>query len=154
MERKIADYHQDTDGHWVAQLDCGHTQHVRHAPPWQERPWVLSEAGRAEKLGQPMDCQLCNMGAVPQGYDRYSGTREFTEQDIPEGLLSDHRTKAGVWGHIIVEEGRLEYHCPHGVFVLGPGVLGVIEPDTPHRLRIIEPVRFRVDFLRSGARAD
>ncbi|MCB9587841.1 MAG: DUF3565 domain-containing protein [Polyangiaceae bacterium] len=154
MERKIAGYHQDTEGHWVAELECGHTQHVRHAPPWQERPWVLSEAGREAKRGEPLDCQFCNMGSVPQGYEKYSGTREFTDQDVPQALLNDHRTKPGVWGHIVVEEGRLEYHCPHGVFVLRPGVLGVIEPDTPHHLRIIEPVRFRVDFLRADAAAE
>ncbi|MFB8831117.1 DUF3565 domain-containing protein [Azotobacter sp. CWF10] len=24
----------------MAVLSCGHTQHLRHQPPWQNRPWV------------------------------------------------------------------------------------------------------------------
>ena len=33
---------------WVAELECGHTQHVRHDPPWTNRPWVsLSRDGTA-----------------------------------------------------------------------------------------------------------
>ena len=46
MLRRIAGFHQDSEGDWVAELDCLHTQHVRHRPPFQERPWILTEAGR------------------------------------------------------------------------------------------------------------
>jgi len=35
-------FHQDEDSDWVAALECGHSQHVRHDPPWMERPWVLT----------------------------------------------------------------------------------------------------------------
>ena len=42
-------FHQDAEGHWVAELSCGHSQHVRHQPPFTLRPWVLSEQGRAVK---------------------------------------------------------------------------------------------------------
>ena len=37
-------FHQDEQGDWVAELECGHGQHVRHRSPWELRPWVLSEA--------------------------------------------------------------------------------------------------------------
>jgi hypothetical protein len=33
MERLIVGFHQDEEKHWVAQLECGHNQHVRHQPP-------------------------------------------------------------------------------------------------------------------------
>lgn len=59
MERRIAGYHQDEEGHWVADLECGHTQHLRHTPPWQNRPWVITEAGRAEHLGTVLVCRNC-----------------------------------------------------------------------------------------------
>ena len=59
MKRKITAFHQDEEGHWVADLECGHTQHVRHMPPWQNRPWVVSEAGRAEHLGHTLKCKNC-----------------------------------------------------------------------------------------------
>lgn len=34
MKRSIAGFHQDEESHWVAELDCGHGQHMRHDPPW------------------------------------------------------------------------------------------------------------------------
>jgi hypothetical protein len=30
MNRAIVGFLQDAEQHWVAKLDCGHTQHVRH----------------------------------------------------------------------------------------------------------------------------
>ena len=27
MERRIVGFHQDDEQHWVAELECGHTQH-------------------------------------------------------------------------------------------------------------------------------
>ncbi|MCS4247173.1 hypothetical protein M2394_001474 [Pseudomonas sp. BIGb0164] len=49
----------DDDQHWVAELSCGHTQHLRHQPPWQSRAWVLDPAQRLEKIGQPFACGWC-----------------------------------------------------------------------------------------------
>jgi hypothetical protein len=60
MEQKIKAYHLDELGDWVADLVCGHKQHVRHNPPWYERPWVTTEAGRQEKIGTPLNCVLCD----------------------------------------------------------------------------------------------
>jgi hypothetical protein len=39
---------------------CGHNQHVRHDPPWQVRPWVLTEEGRRTRLGVILNCVLCD----------------------------------------------------------------------------------------------
>jgi len=61
MQQKIVGFHQDEFQHWVADLVCGHTQHVRHDPPWQERPWVVAEKGRQGKLGYELDCVECDM---------------------------------------------------------------------------------------------
>ncbi|MEO8202201.1 MAG: DUF3565 domain-containing protein, partial [Gemmatimonadota bacterium] len=57
---RIVSFHQDEEFHWVAELECGHQQHVRHDPPWQVRPWVLSGTTRAEHLGTTLDCPLCS----------------------------------------------------------------------------------------------
>jgi hypothetical protein len=57
---RIIGFHQDAESDWVAELACGHNQHVRHRPPWQVRPWVLTAEGRAARLGQPIDCPLCD----------------------------------------------------------------------------------------------
>ncbi len=34
MQRTIIGFHQDATQEWVADLECGHQQHVRHTPPW------------------------------------------------------------------------------------------------------------------------
>ena len=60
MKQRIIGYHLDDDGHWVAELACGHGQHVRHDPPWQLRPWVTTEAGRNDFLGTPLNCVRCD----------------------------------------------------------------------------------------------
>jgi 2-phosphosulfolactate phosphatase len=57
--RRISGFHRDDEGHWVADLVCGHTQHVRHDPPWQVRPWVLTPEGRAGRLGAELPCVRC-----------------------------------------------------------------------------------------------
>ncbi|HEX5637908.1 MAG TPA: DUF3565 domain-containing protein [Gammaproteobacteria bacterium] len=60
MQQRIIGFHQDEEGHWVAELACGHNQHVRHIPPWINRPWVVSAAGRAGMLGVELACKLCD----------------------------------------------------------------------------------------------
>jgi Protein of unknown function (DUF3565) len=67
VERRIVGYHRDQEGHWVADLECGHTQHVRHEPPWQNRPWVVTEAGRTGRLGTMLSCRLCGEGTDRHG---------------------------------------------------------------------------------------
>lgn len=63
MKQAIVGYHQDEEMHWVAELACGHNQHVRHDPPWQNRPWVITPAGRAEHIGMQLECVKCDSGA-------------------------------------------------------------------------------------------
>ena len=59
MKQPIVGYHLDEEGHWVADLSCGHGQHVRHQPPMTARPWILTEVGRNEHLGMTLDCKKC-----------------------------------------------------------------------------------------------
>ncbi len=33
-------FEQDEVGDWVMLLSCGHRQHVRHQPPFINRPWL------------------------------------------------------------------------------------------------------------------
>jgi hypothetical protein len=65
MRRTITGFYEDVEGHFVAMLDCGHEQHVRHRPPFSERPWVLTERGRRAKVGEAIDCRLCDELAEP-----------------------------------------------------------------------------------------
>ncbi|MGH8126755.1 MAG: DUF3565 domain-containing protein [Gammaproteobacteria bacterium] len=63
IKRRIIGFHQDDEMHWVAQLECGHNQHVRHDPPWQSRPWVVTPEGREQAVGQVLECIKCTSGA-------------------------------------------------------------------------------------------
>ncbi|MBF8728091.1 DUF3565 domain-containing protein [Pseudomonas putida] len=67
---RIIAFSQDAEGHWVAQLSCGHTQHLRHVPPWQLRPWVLNPEQRAQRIGQAFPCGWCAQGADSATLDR------------------------------------------------------------------------------------
>jgi hypothetical protein len=59
MRRAIIGFHRDEENHWVAELECGHNQHVRHDPPWTVREWVTTKEGRRSRLGVELDCKLC-----------------------------------------------------------------------------------------------
>ena len=65
MDRAIIGFHLDELGDWVAELECGHFQHVRHDPPWQNRPWTQSVEGRTAALGRRLACRKCEAGAPP-----------------------------------------------------------------------------------------
>lgn len=63
MQQPIEGYHLDEEQHWVAELACGHFQHVRHNPPWSNREWVTTAKGRQSKLGFQLNCKKCDQGA-------------------------------------------------------------------------------------------
>ena len=65
MGQRIVGFHQDDEQHWVAELKCGHNQHVRHDPPWINRTWVITAAGREGVLGKELACRKCDQGAPP-----------------------------------------------------------------------------------------
>ncbi len=62
MERLIVGFRQDERGDWIADLDCGHSQHVRHRPPFELKPWVVDAEIRNARIGTPRDCPLCDRG--------------------------------------------------------------------------------------------
>jgi hypothetical protein len=62
VQRAITGFQLDADGDWVAELECGHRQHVRHRPPLFPQPWILDDADRQERIGTPLDCRVCDEG--------------------------------------------------------------------------------------------
>jgi tellurite resistance-related uncharacterized protein len=151
VQRPIAGYHTDAEGQWVAELSCGHGQHVRHEPPFLERPWVLSEEGRRSRIDTPLDCVRCDRREIPEGYSPYRRTDAFTRESVPAGLLRRHTTKRGVWARIHVSRGRLEYHV-HAPYdtreLLEAGKPGVVLPEVEHHVVPLGDVEFAVEFWR------
>lgn len=62
MNQSITGYHKDEENDWVAQLLCGHYQHVRNNPPFINRPWVTTEPGRCAMIGYELNCKKCDSG--------------------------------------------------------------------------------------------
>ena len=150
-ESAIRAFHQDEEGHWVADLECGHTQHVRHRPPLEMREWVITEEGRRGRLGARLPCRSCRMPRLPDDVAEYHRTSTFDAATMPDGLRKRHTTKAGVWGEIVVVEGRLLYVIEDeddASFVLRPGLRGAIRPEAPHHVEPQADTRFFVRFLR------
>ncbi len=149
--RPITGFHQDEHRDWVAELSCGHRQHVRHHPPFWSRPWVLTDQGRAEKLGSPLPCVLCERFEMPSGCAPYKRTADFTARSIPAALMAQHSTKPGVWGLIHVVEGRLRYLVEPPLArdeIITPARPGVLVPEVLHRVVPEDGVIFFVEFHR------
>ena len=113
MQRTIVGFHQDAHGDWVAELSCLHNQHVRHQPPFQERPWVPDEAQRAAQVGAELNCPLCDRAELPEGL-QLARTAGPMDSDPPV------RVRA--------EAGRRQ--------PIPPGVLHALTLDGPVRLTV------------------
>ena len=153
MKRAIVAFHVDDAGDPVADLDCGHGQHVRHRPPFVNRPWVLSESGRTEMLGCELDCVRCDRMEWPDGLVAYRRTPEFDEETLPTGLKREHATKRGVWGRIHVVAGVLRYTVSAPVsrsFRLAAPASGIVVPEIRHCVAPDGSVRFFVEFWRKS----
>jgi tellurite resistance-related uncharacterized protein len=151
VQRSIVDFGIDAEGDPIALLECGHPQHVRHRPPFINRPWVASEEGRRSMLGQKLNCVRCESFELPEHFVAYKRTPAFTEHTLPEGLRRNHTTKAGVWAKIVVVEGRLRYavEALNTDVELDAGRIGVVVPQVPHRVEPVGSVRFFVEFYRA-----
>jgi len=91
MIRTIDGFHQDDVGDWVAELSCLHNQHVRHRPPFEERPWVLSAAGRSKHVGAQLECPLCDRLELPAGLEIVRTAGPFNAETLPSALQRAHR---------------------------------------------------------------
>ena len=89
---------------------------------------------------------------LPSDVIAYSSTPDFTQDTVPDKLLSRHNTKAGVWGKLEILDGDLVYvidDLEDLRLPLKAGETGVIVPQQYHHLELTGPVRFRVIFLKA-----
>ena len=57
--RKIVDFHLDGNLDWIAQLECGHPQHILYSPLCNHRYWLTTPQGRLGYLGLELACPVC-----------------------------------------------------------------------------------------------
>jgi len=89
---------------------------------------------------------------LPAGLVAYRRTPIFDQDTTPAMLRFEHRTAAGVWGLIMVVEGRLRFRSlyPIAETVLTKGASIAVAPQQPHEVAPDGPVRFFVEFYRAA----
>ena len=150
MLRHIAGFRQDEEGDWVAALSCLHGQHIRHNPPFQNRPWVLTDAGRAEHVGTDINCPLCDRAELPAGLEVTRTAGPFDQDTVPPALRKDHVVGEGRWGCLRVVEGSVGFVMatePPIERRLSAGDHQAIPPGVAHHLVVEGPAVVAVDFL-------
>lgn len=149
MLRTIDGFHQDEVGDWVAELSCLHGQHVRHEPPFQERPWVVTAEGREGRIGTPIECPLCDRFELPEGLEQVRTAGPFDATSVPAGLLGAHRVAERTWGQLEVRSGSVAMELPVGSPPrhLAAGDRQAIPPSVEHRLVLTGPVELAVHFF-------
>lgn len=89
------------------------------------------------------------MKKLPKNVIPYKSTPTFTEENVPQGLLNNHSTKAGVWALINIEEGELEYVIEsEELHILTKNNSGVVEPEVSHHIKPLGKVLFKVEFYK------
>jgi tellurite resistance-related uncharacterized protein len=148
--RTIEHFHQDDVGDWVAELACLHDQHVRHQPPFWDRPWVLTESGRSDRIGSSLDCPLCDRAELPEGLVAVRTAGPFDQATLPAGLRRDHVVADHTWAVLRVLDGSVDFSMatdPPVMRRLDAGAQQAIPPRVPHALQLSGEARLEIDFL-------
>lgn len=96
------------------------------------------------------------MKTLPNNLTCHHKTPSFSADAVPKAILNRHNTKAGVWGHIIVESGALCYEIFQDeteniveTLQLTDAMPGVVEPRIWHRVTpLSDNTVFHVEFYR------
>lgn len=94
------------------------------------------------------------MKTIPDNFESYSRTPDFSEESVPKGLLRGHQTKEGAWAKIEVLQGQLLYRILEPEVeevMLSPGTPGFIEPAVLHEVVPQGQVSFFVEFYHEKA---
>jgi ferredoxin len=86
---------------------------------------------------------------IPEGAQVYKRSPTFSTDGCPAALLREHRTKAGVWGRIVVEAGALTLTMcePEREEVrVTPSQPAVLPPTALHFVALEPGTRFHIEF--------
>ena len=149
MQRNIVGFYLDAEGDWVARLDCCHGQHVRHQPPFVNRPWVVTQAGREAMLGSTLECVRCDRLELPADLVLYRRTPVCTAVSMPVELRQGYATRSGIWSRIRLLKG--EAHCLLGAplsqtLALEPLSEMAVPPQVLHSLSAGQAAHFDIEF--------
>jgi tellurite methyltransferase len=149
VDRTILGWHIDEDGDWVAELSCLHGQHVRHRPPFFNRPWTLTTKGRESRIGSILDCPLCDRAEPPEGLVVTRTAGPFDQASLPAALLKEHVVAPMTWGELRILAGSIRFEMetdPVYERLVASGESQAIPPEVKHRLVLDGSVTLVVDF--------
>ncbi len=89
--------------------------------------------------------------ALPDGLVLARTTPDFTADTVPAAILAAHRTAEGVWGHLVVRSGAVDFvfeDAPDRVHRVDAGSTMPIPPGRPHHVSPLEGAVFAVEFHR------
>lgn len=101
---------------------------------------MIEAEGRAGRIGSPLDCPLCDRAEMPEGLVQQARLGPWDRETVPSALRRAHRTPAGRWGVLDVQEGALGFQFrpqdrpPGPVLRLQAGERQAIPPDVDHRV--------------------
>lgn len=151
MKRFIIGFIKDVDKDWCAILDCKHKRHFRHHPPFYEREWTQSLAGRRQHLGMEVECQKCEMPKLPEGLEPYRVTDDLKDMGVARELLNERKFKEGVWAKIIIRTGHLKFivGTPSAkTFVLNNEFYGILPPKGDYSIEALPDLEFFIEFYQ------
>lgn len=88
---------------------------------------------------------------LPEGLIKYSESPEFDQDTLPLALQKEHKTKPDVWAKAVINEGTIAYvleNKPENILTLSAGQFVIIEPEEPHHVELIGPVKFHLEFYK------
>ncbi|ATU05309.1 hypothetical protein BKN14_02530 [Candidatus Gracilibacteria bacterium HOT-871] len=97
---------------------------------------------------------------IPENFYRYKQMPIWTEETIPEMVLTMHNTKVGVWGKASILEGALKYTAfkdPRGEveyeLVINAGEFGTSSPQKWHKVEPIGKLKMILEFFEEKPKA-
>ena len=91
---------------------------------------------------------------IPEDFINYKTTDVFTKSNIPKMFLFEHNTKAGVYGRIVVNVGKLKFYGFEGrrgkvekEIIIESGGIAISPPEYWHKVEFLtDDTEFRVEF--------
>lgn len=92
---------------------------------------------------------------VPETLETYQEIGPFSGENLPKGLLKDHRLKAGSWGRLTILEGAIRFIWSDGrtdnvTEDLSAGDVLMIPPQALHNLEKTGDFLLKIAFMKQA----
>ena len=144
-------FRRDDEGDWVAELSCLALASTSGTiPRSREAAWIEDDEERAGRVGQPLDCPLCDRAELPEGLRPARTTATWDASTVPAALR-----RATGWppargassrSRPARSASRRTTDPPIDVLVTAERAQP-IPPELDHHVDPVEGARFHVTFL-------